>query len=289
MSNASLRTQVRRAVFVGAAIAVGALALAAPADAAVKTVPGRVATGGVKLNVRSAPTTEAKKVGTVRDGALVKLVCRVKGKSVKGHHRTSVYWNKLSTGGYVSDGYMKRGKLPPPCVKPTVKSAGVNVKGWVRPLPENVTVGSGFRGARPDHDGVDMSAKKGVKIRAVAAGKVIESTCNANYWSKASKKRKLYSCDLDGSSAIGGCGWYVDILHAGNIVTRYCHMLRQPYVKLGATVKAGQTIGLMGTSGNSSGPHLHFETHQLAKGDTYAGSSSAVNPVKFMKARGVKL
>jgi murein DD-endopeptidase MepM/ murein hydrolase activator NlpD len=290
MNKVSLKSHVRRVAIAGAAIAVGAMVWAAPADAASNGVAGRVTTGGVKLNVRSAPTTGAKAVGTVKNGAVVKLVCAVKGSKVAGHRRTTVYWDKLSTGGYVSDGYIKRGKKLPACATKKVRSTEISAKGWVRPLPDEVTVGSGFHTkARPDHDGVDMSSSKGVKIRAAAAGKVMVSECNASYWSKAAKKYKPYTCDSDGSPRIMGCGWYVDIKHAGNVVTRYCHMLKRPYVKVGDTVEAGQVIGLMGTSGNSSGPHLHFETHQLSKGKTWAQRSTAVSPIAFMKARGVKL
>jgi murein DD-endopeptidase MepM/ murein hydrolase activator NlpD len=56
-------------------------------------------------------------------------------------------------------------------------------------------------------------------------------------------------------------GWYVDITHAGGIVTRYCHQLVQPYVHIGQHVNAGDVIGISGSSGHSSGPHVHFKVH----------------------------
>jgi len=64
-----------------------------------------------------------------------------------------------------------------------------------------------------------------------------------------------YSCDRDGSLAISGCGWWVEIQHAGNIITRYCHMVSQPLVVAGQRVTAGQPIGHVGMSGHADGPH----------------------------------
>jgi len=82
-----------------------------------------------------------------------------------------------------------------------------------------------------------------------------------------------------------GCGWYVEILHAGNVITRYCHQVQRPIVTVGQQVAAGQSIGYSGSSGNSSGPHLHFEVH--LNGD--ASYNGAVDPVKFMQDVGAPL
>lgn len=91
-----------------------------------------------------------------------------------------------------------------------------------------------------------------------------------------------YGCDRDGSPDIRGCGWYVDIEHGGGVVTRYCHMLTEPLVQVGQTVVVGQVIGLVGSSGNSSGPHLHFEVR-------LGSSLAAVDPVDFMRQHGAAL
>lgn len=61
-------------------------------------------------------------------------------------------------------------------------------------------------------------------------------------------------------------------------------MLTHPYVAVGDQVVAGQVIGLVGSSGHSSGPHLHFEVHL---GDQTA--STATDPVSFMAAQGAPL
>jgi murein DD-endopeptidase MepM/ murein hydrolase activator NlpD len=91
-----------------------------------------------------------------------------------------------------------------------------------------------------------------------------------------------YSCDVDGSPAVAGCGWYVNIRHGG-VVTRYCHQLTRPSVSVGEQVAAGQVIGLVGSSGRSSGPHLHFEVELHPAG----GARAQTDPMAFMAARGV--
>jgi murein DD-endopeptidase MepM/ murein hydrolase activator NlpD len=154
----------------------------------------------------------------------------------------------------------------------------ISASGWT--VPVKAAIVSGFRGpGRPFHDGVDLAVPKGTVIHAAAAGVVLVATCNAHVGSAP------YSCDQDGGIFVTGCGWYVDILHAGNVITRYCHMVQRPSVGVGQTVAAGQQIGLSGSSGNSSGPHVHFEVH--INGDS--GSSGAVDPVPFMAQAGAPL
>ncbi|GAA3382743.1 M23 family metallopeptidase [Cryptosporangium minutisporangium] len=141
--------------------------------------------------------------------------------------------------------------------------------GWT--VPALGQVGSGFRTPdRPGHAGVDIIAPRYAVIRAASGGIVVTSKCNAS----------TGNCDVDGSPSVKGCGWYVDIAHTTGLTTRYCHMVSRPLVTVGQTVVAGQPLGRIGSSGNSSGPHLHFETR--VNGD-------AVNPVSFMAARGAPL
>jgi murein DD-endopeptidase MepM/ murein hydrolase activator NlpD len=150
-----------------------------------------------------------------------------------------------------------------------------SMTGWVQPV--NAPIVSGFRTAsRPTHDGVDLGAARGTPIRAASGGVVVRVRCNVNPAS--------HGCDRDGSPQITGCGWYVDIHHEGDIYTRYCHMLTQPFVTVDQVVSAGQVIGIVGSSGNSSGPHLHYEVHL---GDE--NSATAVDPVEFMTLRGAPL
>ncbi len=99
------------------------------------------------------------------------------------------------------------------------------------------------------HVGVDIRGKHGTKIRATAAGTVVKAFKN------------------------GGYGNYVEIDHGNGYRTVYGHM--QNYVvKKGEAVKRGQIIGLVGSSGRSLGPHLHYEIRLHRQ---------PVNPAKFMQ------
>jgi murein DD-endopeptidase MepM/ murein hydrolase activator NlpD len=142
---------------------------------------------------------------------------------------------------------------------------------WVAPV--DAAIGSGFRApGRPHHDGVDFMAPRFTPVRAVSAGIVLTVVCNSS----------IGTCDRDGGVSVRGCGWYVEILHADDVVTRYCHLVRQPEVSVGQAVEGGQVLGFVGSSGNSSGPHLHFEVHLGAT----ATSANAVDPAQFLASVG---
>ncbi|MEV0567111.1 peptidoglycan DD-metalloendopeptidase family protein [Dactylosporangium sp. NPDC050588] len=279
-----MRRQLTVLGLTGAAL----MAFGSTALAASSSVPATVSSGKVKLAVRSAPTPAAPAVGSLRNGAKLSLVCSVRGPKTKGRVRTTDRWDRLTSGAYVSDAYVSRRKTVPACPAPAPSASpsvtpsvtpslivpptgAAPVGTWVNPVPGKGT--SGFRTvSRPTHDGIDIMAARETPIRAAAAGTVITVVCNTSG----------PSCDVDGSPSIKGCGWYVEIHHAGDIVTRYCHMVRQPDVTVGQQVTAGQTIGHVGTSGNSSGPHLHFEVHYGRP----ATRLNAIDPVPFMKTAG---
>jgi len=172
-----------------------------------------------------------------------------------------------------SGGAAQAGPTPGVCAAADQVTAG----GWTTPV--HGTVGSGFRTSdRPTHQGVDLIVPKRTAILAAASGTVIKAICDPS-------TAKARGCDVDGSSGTPGCGWYVDIAHAEGVITRYCHMIVAPLVSAGDQVTAGQQIGWSGTSGNSSGPHVHFEVH--TGGDGHA--SGAVNPVTWMRDHGASL
>lgn len=91
-----------------------------------------------------------------------------------------------------------------------------------------------FHGRARQHKGVDFAARRGTEIVAVAAGVVT--------W--AGRK--------------SGYGWTVELSHADGYSTLYAHNQRN-LVRVGELVQRGQTIALVGSSGRSTGPHLHFE------------------------------
>lgn len=91
-----------------------------------------------------------------------------------------------------------------------------------------------FTGHRAMHEGVDFPAQTGTEIHAAAAGIVTRAEYHPEY------------------------GNLVEIDHGNDISTRYAHTSRI-FVQPGALVKRGQLIAAVGTTGRSTGPHLHFE------------------------------
>ena len=111
-------------------------------------------------------------------------------------------------------------------------------KGWISSRYGSRT--DPFSGRRAWHAGFDFAGKKGSEIVSVAAGVVT--------WSEQRN----------------GYGLMVEINHGGGYATRYAHNMRN-LVKVGDVVRKGQPIALMGSSGRSTGPHVHFEVHRDGK------------------------
>ncbi len=165
-------------------------------------------------------------------------------------------------------------------VSQCVSADQISAAGWTNPVPGS-TVGSGFRTTdRPTHQGDDLIVDRYSTIRAAASGVVTLVRCQAHLADGTE-----WGCGRDGGINVFGCGWYVEVTHADNVITRYCHMVEQPAVQVGQVVSAGQKIGRVGSTGHSSGPHCHFEVH--LNGDR--SDAGAVDPVPFMAAKGVPL
>ena len=153
----------------------------------------------------------------------------------------------------------------------------VTAEGWTHPLPGGIFTSGYHTPERPTHNGIDLAAEKGTPIFAAADGARRFSSCDVP---------EGYSCDEDGSTAIRGCGWYVEIIHEGGIVTRYCHLESETPLRTREGVAAGDVIGYVGNSGGSSGPHLHFEVRLNGASDD---PGEPTNPVTFMKTVGIDL
>jgi murein DD-endopeptidase MepM/ murein hydrolase activator NlpD len=253
-----------------------AAASAAAAAAPKAAGTGTVKTGGTPLNMRSAASSGSTRIGTIPNGSKVSIVCQVVGEHVNGTVRATRVWDRLTNNSFVSDGYIVRASYKiPVCATSVVGTEPPATTGaWMLPVAARMV--SGFRTTdRPTHDGVDLGAARNTPIHAAAAGTVIRVVCNVS----------TNNCDVDGNRTLSGCGWYAEIQHTGGYVTRYCHMVRRPSVAVGQVVAEGQVIGYVGTSGSSSGPHLHFETHT----GNPATKANAVSPIVFMRARGVTI
>jgi murein DD-endopeptidase MepM/ murein hydrolase activator NlpD len=267
------------AVIAGLALLAGGVAAvtASPAEAAAP-VSGTVSTGGLVLNVRKAARTGATRVATLQEGAKVTITCQVKGNPVTGTVRSTDVWDLLTNGGYVSDAYIKRPATPLPVCDPPKPKTGpstappVTVATWVLPVP--ALMNSGFRTPdRPDHNGMDLAIARNTPVRAAHAGVVMRAFCNVS----------VGTCDTDGGLNVIGCGWSLEIRNNDGITTRYCHLARRPSVVPGQTVAAGDPVGFVGSSGHSTGPHLHFEIHTAFP----ATIENAVDPFPYLKAKGV--
>ena len=126
---------------------------------------------------------------------------------------------------------------------------------WIEPV-SGYTISSpfGYRksptaGASTNHKGVDMACPSGTPIYATRAGTVTVASYQA-----------------------GGAGYYVSINHGDGFASIYMHMTRY-VVSKGQSVTQGQLIGYVGSTGNSTGPHLHF-------GVSYGGTY--VNPMAYL-------
>ena len=128
--------------------------------------------------------------------------------------------------------------------------------GWPTPGYKRITSPYGPRtftlnGKRVSsyHRGIDIGAPSGAKIAASNGGKVVTSAYNA-----------------------GGYGNYVILDHGGGKMTVYGHMSKR-MVSVGQSVTKGQQIGKVGSTGRSTGPHLHFEIRI---------NGTAVNPINYL-------
>ena len=147
-------------------------------------------------------------------------------------------------------------------VSATDKAASYNVASlgnisfkW--PCPSSGRISSGFgsrtsptKGASSNHQGIDIPASTGAAITAAASGTVVVSTYS-------------YSA-----------GNYIMISHGGGVYTVYMHC-SQLLASEGQTVKQGQTIAKVGSTGYSTGPHLHFG---IRSGGRYVNPQSYVSP-----------
>ncbi|NEQ14865.1 MAG: peptidoglycan DD-metalloendopeptidase family protein [Moorea sp. SIO3E2] len=124
--------------------------------------------------------------------------------------------------------------------------------GYIWPSNGVITSGYGRRWGRM-HKGIDIAAPIGTPIMAAAPGVVVSAGWNS-----------------------GGYGKLVEIKHPDGSLTLYAHNSRI-FVRRGQQVGQGQRIAAMGSTGYSTGPHLHFEVHPRGRG--------AANPIAYLPTR----
>ncbi|MGI5479644.1 M23 family metallopeptidase [Streptomyces lavendofoliae] len=133
--------------------------------------------------------------------------------------------------------------------------------GFTAPVDAGVTTpyrASGSSWSSGYHTGVDFSASSGTTVKAVGPGTVVSAG-----WS-------------------GAYGNEVVIQHADGNYSQYAH-LSSLSVSSGQTVSGGQQIGLSGSTGNSTGPHLHFEIR------TSPAYGSDIDPLAYLRQHGVSI
>ncbi|MCX4665852.1 peptidoglycan DD-metalloendopeptidase family protein [Streptomyces sp. NBC_01381] len=137
----------------------------------------------------------------------------------------------------------------------------VDTRAWVPPVETyELSAGFGSAGARwaSRHTGQDFAVGIGAPVRSVGAGRVVKVSCG------------------------GAFGIEVVVEHEGGYYTQYAH-LSAVTVDQGELVAPGQWVGQAGTTGNSTGPHLHFEVRLTP----YLGSG--IDPATWLAERGVPL
>ncbi|WP_172386056.1 M23 family metallopeptidase [Streptomyces sp. MNP-20] len=150
-------------------------------------------------------------------------------------------------------------------------AAGAAVKApaapsWQDPVDRyrlSATFGLGGSMWAHKHSGQDFAVPSGTVVKSVHAGTVVKAGPN-------------------GAGDGPAYGNAVVIKHANGTYSQYAHLSRVE-VRVGQAVTGGQRIALSGNTGNSSGPHLHFEIR------TTPNYGSAVDPVSFLRQQGVRV
>lgn len=184
-------------------------------------------------------------------------------KSVIGDNPNLIYPKQVLTipGAATTNKTSSTSEKPEVNLKRSEHVAKAVTADWVAPVSANVSTGykaTGSSWSSGYHTGIDFSVKAGTPVKAVGTGTVVKAGWGGAY------------------------GNEVIIKHAPGVYTQYAH-LSSISVKPGTKVSPGRMIGLSGSTGNSTGPHLHFEAR------TSVRYGSDINPVSFLSGKGVSL
>jgi len=145
-------------------------------------------------------------------------------------------------------------------------SAAPSAASWVDPVKKySLSAGFNQSGAHwvAKHSGQDFAVPTGTDVVAVHGGTVVKAGPN-------------------GAGDGPAYGNAIVIKHENGVYSQYAHLSRVD-VRIGQTVKASQHIALSGSTGNSTGPHLHFEIR------TTPNYGSALNPLSYLRGKGLKV
>ncbi|MBF2078277.1 MAG: peptidoglycan DD-metalloendopeptidase family protein [Synechococcales cyanobacterium T60_A2020_003] len=209
--------------------------LSTPPTAVEPQVSARVSTVTQSSAPISSPVRSAGSVENIRESQLVAV-------APLGSENYQPLLEPI-TGRMVSP------DLPPlPSADEFLPNSQADFNGYIWPAQGQLTSGYGWRWGRM-HNGIDIAAPIGTPVYAAAPGVVEYAGWNS-----------------------GGYGNMIEVRHPDGSMTRYAH-LDSIGVKAGQEVDQGEQIGEMGSTGYSTGPHLHFEVH-LAQG--------TVNPIAYL-------
>jgi murein DD-endopeptidase MepM/ murein hydrolase activator NlpD/uncharacterized protein YgiM (DUF1202 family) len=210
---------------------------------------------GVGVNVRVAPGTTSDRAGFLADLSALSIV-EGPSKDVD-----LADWYKVTNGdleGWVAGEFLQRAdEAQPPAETPAAQ--------FVAPL-DSYIVSQNFGCSNLGyysynaaygcniHDGIDLATSSGTTLKASGDGTVVFSG-----W-----------CDC-------GLGYYVEIDHGNGVHSVYGHMESQPIVEVGQVMTQGEAIGPLGSTGLSTGPHVHF---------MFRVNGTAVNPRDYVEFAG---
>ncbi|MBE7103409.1 SH3 domain-containing protein [Bacillus cereus] len=203
------------------------------------------------LNVRSGAGTNYDVIGALSNGIKVQVLSEQNG------------WFKINyngKNGYVSSKFLSKTRVADAAEQQQTQEVGTTnenkTSGFIQPAVGRYTSGFGKRGGQMHH-GLDIAASGTVPVVVAAEGVVTRS-----YYSTSYGNVVFISHNINGQT----------------FTTVYAH-LNSRSVSAGQKVKQGQQLGIMGSTGQSEGQHLHFEIH---KGEWNAQKSNAMDPKTYI-------
>lgn len=235
----------------------------------VKPVTPAPVTSGDNHTVTVLPGDTLTKIATVNDVKGGWSVVYAANKTIIGANPNLIYPKQVLTVPNAAGANKTASKSAPETgakielkAESTAQAAPVTQsQDWVKPVSGGIGTAYGVQGAEwssGHHTGVDFQATTGTPVKAVHDGTIVSAGWGGAY------------------------GNQIIIKHATGVYTQYAH-LSSINVKIGEKVSTGRMIGLSGSTGNATGPHLHFEVR------TSVAYGTDIDPVKFLADKGVSL